>query len=80
MTVVKALKTRIENLLNERGITLYSLAKDSGMYYGTLMKIMQEKNVSANLVTLMQISNGFNMTVSEFLNDPMFKAIAETMT
>jgi predicted transcriptional regulator len=72
MTVVEALKIRIENLLRERNITLYRLALNSGMYYGTLMKIISQKNVSANLLTIIQIANGFNMTVWEFLTDPLF--------
>jgi transcriptional regulator with XRE-family HTH domain len=79
MTLVDALKTRIENLLQERNITLYKLAKNSGLYYGTLMKIIAKKNVSANLLTLMQIANGFEMSVSEFLNDKMFDDVAKEL-
>lgn len=74
MTIVEALKARIENLLEVNGITLYRLAENSGMYYGTLMKIMKLKNVSANLLTLIQIAEGFGMTISEFLDCPSFNA------
>jgi transcriptional regulator with XRE-family HTH domain len=74
MTVVEALKIRIENLLKERNITLYRLAQNAGMYHGSLMKIIGQKNVSANLLTLIQIANGFNMTVGEFLTDLLFES------
>ena len=72
MTIVDALVIRIENLLKERNMTLYRLAENCGMYHGTLRKITSKQNVSANLLTLIQIASGFDMSVGEFLSDPIF--------
>ena len=72
ITVCEALKIRIENLLKEKNKTLYRLTLDSGLAHGTMMKIVGVKNNSANLVTLIQIAGGFDMTISEFLDDPIF--------
>jgi transcriptional regulator with XRE-family HTH domain len=71
-TVCEALRLRIDDLLKERHMTLYRLTLNAGLSHGTMMKIYGAKNNSANLVTIIQIAGGFDMTASELLNDPLF--------
>lgn len=71
-SVNRALALRIEQLLKERGMTRYRLALNSGVTHSTLKNIMHE-TVSDNLLsTTILIANGFDMTVSEFLDSPLF--------
>lgn len=72
MSVCNAVVTRIKKLLEEKKITQYRLEQKSGVLHGTMMGVMAQKNKNVTLRTIMQIANGFNMTLLEFLNDPIF--------
>lgn len=67
-----ALVLRIEELLKQKGITRYRLAMDSGVSHSTLKNIMHE-TVNDNLLsTTILIAHGFGMSVSDFLDSPLF--------
>ena len=67
-----ALALRIQELLTEKKMTRYKLAMDSGVSHSTLKNIMHE-TVNDNLLsTTILIANGFGMSVSQFLNTPLF--------
>ena len=71
-TVNHALALRIEELLKEKAMTRYRLAINSGVTHSTLKNIIHE-TVNDNLLsTTILIASGFNMTVSEFLDSPLF--------
>ncbi|MCM1289751.1 MAG: helix-turn-helix domain-containing protein [Corallococcus sp.] len=71
-TVSHALALRIKELLKEKGMTRYRLAMNSGVTHSTLKNIVHE-TVNDNLLsTTILIAGGFDMSVSEFLNSPLF--------
>jgi len=72
MLVNKAVALRIANLLREKKMTQYRLEQNSGIQHGTMACIMNEKNKTVTLTTIILIARGFNMTMQEFLNDPLF--------
>ena len=72
MKINQAVATRIRGLLRERGITQYRLALNSGVAHATLNNITQDTVNDNMLSTVILIASGFDMTVSEFLDDPMF--------
>lgn len=67
-----ALALRIKELLKEKNMTRYKLAMNSGVSHSTLKNIMHETVNDNKLSTTILIANGFGMTVSEFLNSPLF--------
>ncbi|MCH5143022.1 MAG: helix-turn-helix transcriptional regulator [Clostridiales bacterium] len=67
-----ALALRIEELLQEKGITRYKLAMESGVSHSTLKNIMHETVTDNLLSTTILIASGFGMTVSKFLDSPLF--------
>ena len=71
-SINRALALRISELLREKKITQYRLALNSGVSHSTLKNIMHETNKDNLLSTAILIASGFNMTVSEFLNSPLF--------
>ncbi len=71
-TVNHALVLRITELLKEKKITRYKLAMDSGVSHSTLKNIMHETVKDNLLSTTILIANGFGMSVSEFLDSPLF--------
>ncbi len=71
-TVNRAVALRISQLLREKHITQYRLAMNSGVTHSTLKNIIHE-TVNDNLLsTVILIAGGFDMTVSEFLDSPLF--------
>lgn len=67
-----ALVLRIQQLLEEKKMTRYRLALESGVSHSTLKNIIHETVKDNLLSTTILIANGFGMTVSEFLNSPLF--------
>lgn len=67
-----ALALRINELLEKTSMTRYRLVLNSGVTHSTLKNILHE-TVNDNLLsTTIMIANGFGMTVSEFLDSPLF--------
>ena len=67
-----ALALRIEELLKAKNMTKYRLALNSGITHSTLKNIMHETVKDNLLSTVILIASGFDMTVSEFLDTPLF--------
>ncbi len=72
MTVNNAVATRISALLKEKNISQYRLEQASGIQHGSMQCIMNGRNKTITLSTLMMIAKGFDMTVIEFLDDKIF--------
>lgn len=71
-TVNNAIARRIRELLNKKKMTQYRLAMNSGLTHSTIKNIMHETITDSNLKTIILIAGGFDMTVSEFLDSPLF--------
>ena len=67
-----ALVLRITELLSEKKMTRYRLAMNSGVPHSTSKNIMHETVKNNLLSTTILIANGFGMSVSEFLDSPLF--------
>lgn len=72
INVNHALALRIQELLKQNNITRYKLAMNSGVSHSTLKNIMHETVKDNLLSTTILIANGFGMTVSDFLDSPLF--------
>ena len=67
-----ALVLRINELLKEKNMTRYKLAMESGVSHSTLKNIMHETVKDNLLSTTILLASGFDMTVSQFLDSPLF--------
>ena len=72
MDVNKAICLRITELLETKKMTRYKLAMNSGVTHSTLKNIMKCTVKDNMLSTIIQIADGFDMHVSEFLDSPLF--------
>jgi transcriptional regulator with XRE-family HTH domain len=68
MTYSQVITKRILSLCKERGITVNKLATLSGITQSTLENIIKSNTQSPGLRTLHRISQGFRITLSEFLD------------
>lgn len=74
MTICDAVRLRVNSLLTEKSMTLYRLEQNSGILHGSMMCIMNGRNKNITLKTVMQLSSGFGISVTEFLSDPIFSS------
>lgn len=72
MTVSTAVAKRISQLLNEKGMTQYRLEQESGIQHGSMQCIMNGRNKTVTLSTVMMLVRGFKITLIEFLDSPIF--------
>ena len=71
-SVNHALALRIDELLREKNMTRYRLAMNSGVTHSTLKNIIHETVKDNLLSTTILIAGGFDMSISEFLDSPLF--------
>ena len=72
MTVNDAVAKRISMLLREKGMTQYRLEQTSGIRHGSMQCIMNGRNKTVILSTVILIAKGFDMSLSAFLDDAVF--------
>ncbi len=72
MTVNDAVATRINKLLKEKNITQYRLEQESGIQHGSMSCILNGRNKTVTLSTVMMLARGFGITLLEFLDDDIF--------
>ena len=74
MTVNDAVAKRISALLKEHGMSQYQLEQLSGIQHGSMQCIMNGRNKTVTLSTVMLLAKGFNMPLTEFLDDDIFRS------
>ena len=72
MTVNDAVAKRISKLLLEKGMTQYRLEQESGIQHGSMQCIMNGRNKTVTLSTVILLAKGFDMSLGEFLDDDLF--------
>ena len=74
MTVNDAVAKRISGLLREKGLSQYRLEQESGIQHGSMHCIMNGRNKTVTLSTVIMLARGFNMSLTEFLDDDVFRS------
>lgn len=72
MTIGEACRIRIQELCDQRGITLNKLAITSGITQSTLNNIMSGRNKSTTVSTIKKICDGIDISVLEFFSAEIF--------
>ena len=72
MTVNNAVAKRVSELLREKGMSQYRLEQKSGIQHGSMQCIMNGRNKTVTLSTVIMLARGFDMTPTEFLNSDIF--------
>ena len=73
MTVNDAVALRISKLLIEKNMSQYRLEQESGIQHGSMQCIMNGRNKTVTLSTVIMIARGFGMSLAEFLDDKIFR-------
>ncbi len=72
VTVNDAVARRIMKLLRAKNISQYRLEQESGIQHGSMQCIMNGRNKTVTLSTMILLAKGFNMSLNEFLDDDLF--------
>ena len=73
MTLSKAIIKRIRDLMHINNIeNPYQLALKSGLDESVIRSVLTGRTKYPNIHTMFCISLGFNISLSEFYNDPLF--------
>jgi len=73
MKLQKAVALRVSNLLIKNKMSRYALCKKICMPEQTLKHIIDERNKDIKLSTIALFAEGFEMDLTEFFNDELFK-------
>ena len=77
MTIGEACRIRIQELCDERDITLNKLAIISGITQSTLNNIMTGRNKSTTVSTVKKICDGIEISVIDFFSSDIFKDLEQ---
>ena len=72
MTVNNAVAKRVSKLLQEKNMSQYRLEQESGIQHGSMQCIMNGRNKTVTLSTVMMLAKGFQMSLVECLDDEIF--------
>ena len=72
MTVNNAVAKRITKLLKQNNMSQYRLEQESGIQHGSMQCIMNGRNKTVTLSTVIMLAKGFGITLAEFLDDEIF--------
>lgn len=73
MLLNEAIKTRLENLMQEKNInSKYEISCDAGLNPSLLTDFFRSRTLYPRIDTLYLICEGMNITLEEFFKDPMF--------
>ena len=73
MLLEDAVALRIEQLCIERNMSKYALSEKSGVPQTTLTSIKKKRSTSVKIKTLYAICEGFDISLREFFDSPLFE-------
>lgn len=72
MRTKEAVAQRILELCSERNIAVNALANISGVSPSTIYSMLNQKSQNPGVVSIKKICDGFEITVRQFFDSPLF--------
>lgn len=77
MTIAQASVQRILELCDARGMTINKLSNMSGVTQSTVNDIVNGRTANAGIATLQKLCDGFEISIREFFDSPLFDNIEQ---
>ena len=77
MKLVEAIGKRVDNLLQERGMTQYELSQRGGIPRSTINVVVGVKRNTTKIDTIYQIAATLGIPLKKFFDDPLFDEITD---
>lgn len=71
ITMQEAVRQRLEQLMNEQGLTISELARRSALRQKAVQDIAKGKSRNPSMQAVYQIALGLGLTLSEFTDDDL---------
>ena len=73
MKISEAIAQKILNIIKEKDITVNKLANICCLTQSTVDSLINGKSKNPNLLTIIRICDGLNITLKDFFDDEIFK-------
>jgi transcriptional regulator with XRE-family HTH domain len=77
MNTKEAVAQRILDLCAERNIAINAPALTSGVSPSTIYSMLNEKSQNPGIVSIKKLCDGFEISVKEFFNSPLFEDLEQ---
>ncbi len=77
MLIGEAVKLRIIELCNQKGITINKLANISGVTQSTLNNITSGRNNSTTISTIKKLCDGIEISITDFFQSKLFNELEQ---
>lgn len=77
MKLSEAIRKRIKFYLKDKNMNVWNLCKMSGIPCSTISTFMSGKTELLKLDTLLHICEGFNITLKDFFDSPLFNNVTD---
>jgi len=77
MDTYEAVRNRLLELLENKQISIYKLSIDSAVSASTIKNILYGKSHNPGVVTLKMLCDGFDISLIEFFDTPVFKNLEQ---
>lgn len=77
MTIGMAVKKRILELCQKRGITINKLGTLSGVTQSTINNITSGRNNSTTIATIKKLCDGLDISIIDFFNADVFRTLEQ---
>lgn len=77
MSLSDAIRKRMRYYLDKNKMSIWALFKATGIPRSTLCSFMNGNTELIKLDTLLHVCEGFNITLNEFFNDPVFDDVEQ---
>ena len=77
MNTKEAVAKRICELCEQKGMTINGIANISGVSPTTIYSMLNEKSQNPGVVSIKKICDGFEISLKEFFNSPIFDSLEQ---
>ena len=77
MKLTDAVRFRLRNIIEERGLTQYQIHKEGGIAKSTISQMLSGKKERIEIHTLYEITATIGISLKDFFDDPMFNDIED---
>lgn len=75
MQLSDATRKRIQQLLKQNDMKLFDLSKAAGIALPTISDFLKNDTKNLRMDTMLHICEGFNITLKEFFDNPLFDEV-----
>ena len=77
MNAKQAVAQRISQICAERGLTVNALANSAGVSPSTIYSMLNQKSKNPGVISLQRICDGFDISMREFFDSPLFEGLEQ---